>query len=93
MAVGGEADASRCESVADFFLAFGAVYAVGAAIVVGIDLANGDYWYIFRSCPGHHSADMREDSFVVSDADLAVSKEEVLLSVHIHKDLASFTYD
>lgn len=84
MAVGGEADASRCESVADFFLAFGAVYAVGATIVIRIDLANGDYWYIFSSCPGHHSADMRKDPFVISDANLSLSKEEILLGVYIH---------
>ena len=92
MAVSGEADASGYESVTDFFLATGAVYAVIAAVVVRIDFANGDYEDVFCSCPGHDSADMRKNSFMVSNTSFAIGKEEILLGVYIHEDLAAFSY-
>jgi hypothetical protein len=77
------------KAVTDFFLAFGAVNAIVKAIVVWINFTEANYGDFFLPCPSHYPADMRENPFMIANANFAASEKEVLLSVNVDDDLFS----
>jgi hypothetical protein len=79
------------QGVVHLFLSFGAVDAalerVLAIAVVRIDISDGNNRNLSASGPGHNAADVCQDPPVVSDAVLAGSKKEILLSIDVNQDL------
>jgi len=86
--VGGEIDMVWPERVADLFLSVGAVDAPVKAVSIAVSVVrmyftSGDDGYVLASDPCHHSSDSAENPPVVSDAGLALGKEEVFLCVDV----------